>query len=347
MKRGVKTFKKYFIPHAENDHKPKLLQARTVIFVCMVALVVEGVFLFGSSYIAPRSKLFGIIVVNTLIDGTNEARVAAGLSSLRENPLLDVAAQDKANDMVANNYFAHTSPAGLSPWYWFGKAGYDFSAAGENLAVNFSDSSDVTNAWLASPEHRANILNAGFTDIGMASAQGEYDGQPAIYVVELFGTPAPTFALAPAAQAATPPPSTSTPVVNSKPSVQAPAATPTTTPTATAPLVVTSSPTFIEVQGAGTVMPQATNTAPAEVTLPAAVAQANIVQQAAADPRRVVDYFFFALGILFAVALLLNIFIKIRIQYPPLILGGMLVIVLAGLFIILNHHLALGGIAIL
>ena len=48
--------------------------------------------------------------------------------------------------------------------------------AGENLAVNFSDSQDVTNAWMNSPEHRANILNGDFTQIGIATAQGTYKG---------------------------------------------------------------------------------------------------------------------------------------------------------------------------
>ena len=98
---------------------------------------------------------------------------------------------DKANDMVANNYFAHTSPSGLTPWYWFEQVGYGFTYAGENLAVNFSDSQDVTNAWMNSAEHRANILNANFTQIGIATATGTYNGAPATYVVEDFGTPVP------------------------------------------------------------------------------------------------------------------------------------------------------------
>jgi uncharacterized protein YkwD len=129
--------------------------------------------------------------VNALVDGTNQNRVTNGLPNLQTNPLLQVAAQDKVNDMVAKGYFAHTSPQGIEPWYWFQQAGYNYLYAGENLAMNFTDSQDVTTAWMNSPEHRANILSTQFTQVGIATAQGTYDGKPVIYVAEEFGTPAP------------------------------------------------------------------------------------------------------------------------------------------------------------
>ena len=160
MKRAGKTFKKYFIPHEENDHRPHILRWRAVVFVLAVMLVAEGVFVLSTQYLIPRSKLFGVMLVNALVDGTNQSRAANSLGALHENALLDQAAQEKANDMAKNGYFAHTSPAGVTPWHWFEDVGYNFSYAGENLAVNFTDSQDVTNAWMNSPEHRANILNA-------------------------------------------------------------------------------------------------------------------------------------------------------------------------------------------
>ena len=167
MNRFAETVKKYFVPDDGNGNKPHLLRESSVLFVVMIVMVVELAFVFSTSYIIPRSKLFGVIEVSALIDGTNAARVTANIPPLTENALLDAAAQDKANDMVANNYFAHTSPSGITPWYWFNYVGYNFSTAGENLAVNFDDSSDVTTAWMNSPEHRENILNAGFTQIGI------------------------------------------------------------------------------------------------------------------------------------------------------------------------------------
>jgi hypothetical protein len=95
----------------------------------------------------------------------------------------------KAQDMAAKGYFAHTSPEGRSPWYWFDQAGYKFIFAGENLAVNFDETKDVENALLASPTHRANILDKNFTEIGIATYPGEYKGMRTTFVVESFGTP--------------------------------------------------------------------------------------------------------------------------------------------------------------
>jgi hypothetical protein len=191
MKRVRKTLRKYFVPHEENDHKPQILRPRSVAFVLVIALAIEGAFWFGATQLEPNSHLYGIILANALVDETNQNRVANDVPPLTESPTLDEAAQEKANDMATNNYFAHTSPSGLSPWYWFEQVGYGFTYAGENLAVNFSDSQDVTNAWMNSTEHRENILNPNFTQIGMATATGTYEGHPAVYVVEEFGTPVP------------------------------------------------------------------------------------------------------------------------------------------------------------
>ena len=333
----MKRLKKYFIPHEENEHQPHILRPRTVAFVILIAIVVESVFLFGSSFVAPRSKLFGIILTNALIDGTNAARSANGLSGLKTNSLLQAAAQEKANDMVKNDYFAHTSPAGVTPWHWFQDVGYNFFAAGENLAVNFSDSADVTKAWMNSPAHRQNILNNGFTEIGIATAQGEFQGRQAIYVVEFFGAPAVSFALAPPSTSGLSAVAPRAPVVPVA-SKQTPAVVP-----KLATLTQTSTEIFAVVKGAevGTI-PQTTGAAPIAVAK-----QNNVIQRAAADPRHVVDYFYFALLIIFAVALALNVFIKLRVQHPQLILSGMLVIAVAGLFIALNHQVLITSSAIL
>ena len=130
------------------------------------------------------------VVSSTLVNLANQDRTSNQVQPLTVSPALTAAAQAKANDMVANGYFAHTSPSGKTSWYWFQQAGYAFTYAGENLAVNFNNSSDVENAWMNSPEHRANILNAHFTQIGVATAQGTYNGHPATYVVQMFGSPA-------------------------------------------------------------------------------------------------------------------------------------------------------------
>ncbi|MDR3582216.1 MAG: CAP domain-containing protein [Candidatus Pacebacteria bacterium] len=329
----VRWLKKYFIPHEGNEHRPHFLRRKTVALACLVAVGGELVFLLGTSYVVPRSSLFGIVVVNTLTDETNSQRTTNDLSALQESPLLEAAAQKKADDMVANNYFSHTSPSGKTPWYWFASVGYGFKYAGENLAINYSDSQDVTTAWMNSPEHRANILNHDYTQIGIATAQGELNGKPAVYVVELFGTPAPTTVAVATVAAATPAKAPAVSVVETAAeSTQTPAST---SPEGTASPVDTE-PTFVAVEGAET--GTASTAAPATVTATQPAETSNLIQETLADPRRTADNFYLALMGLFALALMSNIFIKIRIQHPDLILGGVTVIAIAAVCIILNHE---------
>jgi len=121
---------------------------------------------------------------------TNRDRTTANVKELKVNPLLEKAAQAKADDMAARGYFAHNTPEGLSPWYWLNEAGYKYVFAGENLAVNFNDSNDVQRAWMNSKGHFLNILNPRFTEIGIATSTGVYKNRIAVFVVQFFGAPA-------------------------------------------------------------------------------------------------------------------------------------------------------------
>ncbi len=118
---------------------------------------------------------------------TNSARAQNGLAPLASNSQLVQAAALKAQDMLAKDYFAHTSPQGLNSWHWFKQAGYNYKTAGENLAIDFSDSNAVFSAWMASPSHRANILDPDFTEIGIAIVSGEFSGSATTMVVQMFG----------------------------------------------------------------------------------------------------------------------------------------------------------------
>ena len=126
------------------------------------------------------------------LDSTNSARAADGKAHLSINAKLTQAAELKAQDMFAKQYWAHTAPDGTTPWHWFGEVGYSYAEAGENLAKNFSASGSVITAWLQSPTHRANLLKASYTDVGFAVMSGALDGQEATVVVALYGTPAET-----------------------------------------------------------------------------------------------------------------------------------------------------------
>lgn len=137
-----------------------------------------------------RSGQGAAVVSAVLVDLANNDRAAESRPSLRINPVLVAAAQAKANDMAAKSYFSHDSPDGKDSWYWFKEAGYSFTYAGENLAVDFSDSADVERAWMNSPTHRDNLLDPKFTEIGIALAEGTYNGRATTFVVQMFGAPA-------------------------------------------------------------------------------------------------------------------------------------------------------------
>lgn len=134
--------------------------------------------------------LVSSVLPATVVQLTNAERSDLGESTLRRNTVLDEAARLKAQHMANNEYFSHYAPDGTSPWYWFDKAGYTYAHAGENLAIHFSDSDEVVDAWMDSPTHRANIVSGKFTEIGVGTAKGTYDGYETVYVVQLFGAPA-------------------------------------------------------------------------------------------------------------------------------------------------------------
>jgi uncharacterized protein YkwD len=154
--------------------------------------------------------LVSTVLPAVVVQLTNAERANLGESSLRRNSTLDKAAQMKAQHMANNEYFSHYAPDGTSPWYWFDKSGYTYAHAGENLAIHFTDSDEVVEAWMNSPTHRANIVGSQYTEIGVGTAKGKFDGYDTVYVVQLFGTPAvaPVVKTVPVVVEATPAPVT-------------------------------------------------------------------------------------------------------------------------------------------
>ena len=144
---------------------------------------------FFNSFLSKSLDYISAIYASVLSNLANIDRASQNIDELKTNPLLVNAAQMKADDMARRGYFSHDTPEGLTPWYWFDKAGYQYKYAGENLAVNFDDSQDIEEAWMASPKHRWNILNRNFTEIGIATSTGIYQGRETIFVVQMFGLP--------------------------------------------------------------------------------------------------------------------------------------------------------------
>jgi uncharacterized protein YkwD len=188
--------KKYFVPHDENDHHPYAFRWESMRNVVVLVLFFELATLLvpiTSDFIeysdTQSPTQFAAVLPSILANLTNTERKTQKLSPLLTNELLTKAAQMKADDMAQKGYFAHTSPEGITPWYWLDTVGYNYKYAGENLAINFTESSDVTTAWLNSPTHRANIIKDKYTEIGTGIATGLYEGRETIFVVQLYAQP--------------------------------------------------------------------------------------------------------------------------------------------------------------
>ncbi|MEA1926060.1 MAG: CAP domain-containing protein [Patescibacteria group bacterium] len=124
-----------------------------------------------------------------IIDQANRERKRLGLQELQENNMLNKAAFLKAQDMIGNNYFSHTSPQSVNPWYWLDKVEYRYRYAGENLAMDFSSVASVHRAWMKSATHRENIVSERYKEIGVAVMKGIINGKETQVAVQFFGDP--------------------------------------------------------------------------------------------------------------------------------------------------------------
>ncbi len=129
--------------------------------------------------------------IENLLQATNAQRNDNGQTSLQLNQKLISAAQSKANDMIARNYWSHNTPDGEEPWVFMDNSGYNYQKAGENLAYGFSTSSDTVIGWMNSPSHRANLLDGAFNEVGFGFANGNSynNAGPETVVVAMYGKP--------------------------------------------------------------------------------------------------------------------------------------------------------------
>lgn len=97
----------------------------------------------------------------------NAHREKNGLKPLTENWELSRVARYKSQDMVDNRYFSHTSPTYGTPFQMIRAFGLSYRTAGENIAYGQRTPQAVVNGWMNSSGHRANILNASYTQIGV------------------------------------------------------------------------------------------------------------------------------------------------------------------------------------
>lgn len=174
-------------PRHTNNHRSKLLHHSSLLFFISFFIAGSVLFLVINN---TRSDVLGVSVdvsVQELLLYTNQQRNEEGIPSLVLNDQLSRAAELKAYNMLEKNYWAHTSPDGVTPWYFIKKVGYDYKYAGENLARGFNTASDVVNAWMDSKTHRKNILSKDYKDIGFAIQTGMLNGEETVLIVEMFG----------------------------------------------------------------------------------------------------------------------------------------------------------------
>ena len=105
----------------------------------------------------------------------NVERAKYGLSPLTEDAALTRTARMKSQDMHDRGYFDHNSPTYGTPFQLMKSQGVTYRTAGENIAMGYRTPEAVVNAWMNSSGHRANILNASYTKIGVGYvASGNY-----------------------------------------------------------------------------------------------------------------------------------------------------------------------------
>lgn len=105
--------------------------------------------------------------LSRVVDLTNDIRRQYGLSELSVNSQLQQAAQTHSSNMAAQDFFSHYGIDGSMPWDRGQDAGYDYSLYGENIAAGQTTPEAVVQAWVNSPTHLENILNPGYTEIGV------------------------------------------------------------------------------------------------------------------------------------------------------------------------------------
>jgi len=316
--------KKYFIPHKGNSHQPHFLRGKNTRNLVLIVFALELIVLlipFIPAVYLMGNRFSAAVLPSVLDDLTNQNRQADHLAILTVNPLLNEVAQLKADDMAAKGYFAHTSPDGKAPWYWFTQVGYNYSYAGENLAVDFTDSQDVAVAWMNSPEHKANILKNEYTEVGTGVATGTFQGHQTIFVAQEFGKPASVVVSEMPVKATTKIVSTSSAKGKLASKVLGAEAT----------LVATQTPAVVT---------PVTVTPIADTKLAQTYTKTNIFEKYATSPRHIVNIVLAIIAIFITFALLFKLFIRMDKRHPRLITNGLVVLALIFGVYVANNYIA-------
>lgn len=190
--KGQGWLKDLFIPNPCNNFKPQALHPKRIIFYSLSAILFKVILVITVIVLPIEAWLTPNILTDQsqkIISLTNTIRKDLNLALLKESLILDQAAYNKAEDMLLNQYFAHIGPGNRSLADWLGQANYNFSAAGENLAMGFASPEEVVNGWTRSQTHYQNMIDADFKEIGVGMVSGLYNQIDTTLVAQYFGAP--------------------------------------------------------------------------------------------------------------------------------------------------------------
>lgn len=153
------------------------------------ALMITVIILFSLVWLPWQGGAETDFTTDNILAVVNEARVREGLGPLKRSVKLEQAARSKAEHIFKEGYFAHTSPSGVKPWNFIKDAGLRYSFAGENLAINYTNTYELVRALMDSPSHRDNLLSPLFSEAGITVVRGRYLGQEAVVTVQMFARP--------------------------------------------------------------------------------------------------------------------------------------------------------------
>ncbi len=188
---GKGRLKNIFLSNKENDYCPHIFQIKKLLFFSFSAFLLKTaiisliIFLPIKAWLTPSVH---IIESQKIINLTNELRNSLHLSGLSKNQKLTEVALNKANDMFVGQYFDHVSKDNIDLKYWLNNINYQYSIAGENLAMGYKGADSIFNEWKKSQYHYNNLVNPSYEDIGVAMLDGIYKGKETIITVQVFGS---------------------------------------------------------------------------------------------------------------------------------------------------------------
>jgi len=243
-----KHLKDFFIPHEENNYHPHILHTKRAVLYSAVFLTTKIIVVIFALLVPTQVFLLPDILSeqrNRLLILTNELRQRQGIPILNQAEKLFLSTTFKVYDMVEKSYFSHVNLENQGLAYFLSQANYNYTTAGENLAVGFSEAEQLFAAWEKSPTHYANLIDQEFQEFDLNLKGGTYSDYPVIYVAQHFGRPSvattqitnsnsiqpqPKFESQSSFGTLSPSPASSTAIAPTSASFTSPSIPPTTTP---------------------------------------------------------------------------------------------------------------------